>query len=129
MDSKESVRARELGKKLTIGPMRRGSVVERRMRCGQPGCACHSDPEAMHGPYVSLTKTVGGKTRTRYVDPAVIDVVRRQQETMRAFRAAVNDLMNACEEWADEDLAEAEGEDAKKNDNSRRRSRLRQKRS
>jgi hypothetical protein len=44
-----------------------GSVVVRRMRCGKPGCACKADPPALHGPYIQWTRTVQGKTVTRFL--------------------------------------------------------------
>ncbi|MDA8285771.1 MAG: hypothetical protein M0Z42_21270 [Actinomycetota bacterium] len=44
-----------------------GSVVARRMRCGKPGCACKHDPPSLHGPYIQWTRTVEGKTVTRYL--------------------------------------------------------------
>jgi len=44
-----------------------GSVIERHMRCGKPGCARKHDPPALHGPYIQWTRTVGGKTVTRYL--------------------------------------------------------------
>lgn len=44
-----------------------GSVVVRRMRCGKRGCACHDDPPSLHGPYIQWTRTVDGKTLTRYL--------------------------------------------------------------
>jgi hypothetical protein len=44
-----------------------GSVVVRRMRCGKPGCACKGDPPALHGPYIQWTRTVAGKTVTRFL--------------------------------------------------------------
>jgi hypothetical protein len=44
-----------------------GSVVVRHMRCGKPGCACGSDPPTLHGPYIQWTRTVAGKTVTRYL--------------------------------------------------------------
>src|SRR5207253_9399564 len=47
-------------------PMRRGSLCERRMKCGQGACACQHDPKAAHGPYFLLTQKVEGKTRSRY---------------------------------------------------------------
>src|SRR5438045_4257066 len=50
-------------------PMRRGSLCERRMKCGQGACACQHDPKAAHGPYFLLTQKVEGKTRSRYVSP------------------------------------------------------------
>ncbi len=44
-----------------------GSVVVRHMRCGKSGCACHHDPPTLHGPYIQWTRTLGGKTVTRYL--------------------------------------------------------------
>jgi hypothetical protein len=41
-------------------PMRRGSLSERYVKCGKPGCGCAEDPKARHGPYYSLTRAVGG---------------------------------------------------------------------
>jgi hypothetical protein len=45
-----------------------GSVILRHMRCGKPGCACNSDPPALHGPYIQWTRTLNGKTVTRYLN-------------------------------------------------------------
>ena len=44
-----------------------GSVVVRHMRCGKGGCACKADPPTLHGPYIQWTRTVDGKTVTRYL--------------------------------------------------------------
>lgn len=44
-----------------------GSVIRRLMRCGKPGCACKADPPALHGPYIQWTRTVNGKTVTRFL--------------------------------------------------------------
>ncbi len=44
-----------------------GSVIRRHMRCGKPNCACGNDPPSLHGPYIQWTRTVGGKTVTRYL--------------------------------------------------------------
>ncbi len=44
-------------------PMRRGSVSERYVKCSKPGCRCVTNPKARHGPYFSLTRGVGGRTR------------------------------------------------------------------
>jgi len=46
-----------------------GSVVVRHMRCGKRRCACKDDPPALHGPYIQWTRTVAGKTVTRYLSP------------------------------------------------------------
>lgn len=44
-----------------------GSVVVRQMRCGKAACACKADPPTLHGPYIQWTRTVDGKTVTRYL--------------------------------------------------------------
>lgn len=85
-------------------PIRRGSLYERRMKCGQAGCACQRNPKAAHGPYFTLTQKVDGKTRSRYIAPEQAPVVRRQIESGRQFRERVEAYWEACERWADEQL-------------------------
>src|SRR5579871_3519809 len=85
-------------------PVRRGSLYERRMKCGQVSCACQHDPQATHGPYFTLTQKVGGRTRSRYVSAEQVAVVRRQIEAGRQFRERVEAYWSASERWADEQL-------------------------
>ncbi len=85
--------------------MRRGSVNERRMKCGQTNCACQRDPQARHGPYFTLTQAAGGKTRSRYVAAGQVPLLRRQIEAGREFRQQVETYWEACEQWADAELA------------------------
>jgi len=40
----------------------KGTVLERRMKCGQPTCACHQDPSQRHGPYWEWTYKLQSKT-------------------------------------------------------------------
>ena len=44
-----------------------GSLVSRTTRCGKPGCRCQADPPMLHGPYLTWTRTVDGKTVTRKI--------------------------------------------------------------
>ncbi len=85
-------------------PLRRGSVNERRMKCGQPNCACQHDPGARHGPYYTLTQATGGKTRSRYVAAEQVPALRRQIEAGREFRQQVEAYWEVCEHWADAEL-------------------------
>lgn len=87
-------------------PMRRGSLSERTIKCSKPGCACAQDPKARHGPYFSLTHAVRGKTRSSYLTVEQADLVRRQIEAGHKFRGRVDALWEACEEWADSQLAD-----------------------
>ena len=40
----------------------KGTVLARRMKCGQPGCPCHTDPNKRHGPYWEWTYKATAKT-------------------------------------------------------------------
>jgi hypothetical protein len=85
--------------------MRRGSLSERFMRCNKPSCPCASDPKARHGPYFSLTRGVEGSTRSRLVPAEQAKVVRSQVEAGQQFRRHVEAYWQACEQWADAQLA------------------------
>ncbi len=95
-------------------PIRRGSLYERRMKCGQAACTCQHDPQAAHGPYFTLTQKVGGKTRSRYISPERAPVVRRQIASGRQFRERVEAYWDACERWADEQLEATSAAEAEK---------------
>lgn len=60
-----------------VGIVLRGSVTERFMPCGKPGCRCQATPPALHGPYFQWTTKVKGKTKT----------VRLTAEQAAAYRA------------------------------------------
>lgn len=100
-------------------PMRRGSLSERTIKCSKPSCACAQDPKARHGPYYSLTHAVGGKTHSRFLTAEQAEVVRQQIDAGREFRGRVDSLWEACEQWADTQLAEvsASSQDDKKKSN------------
>mgnify|MGYP007125706776 CR=1 FL=1 len=102
-------------------PMRRGSLSERTIKCSKPGCACAQDPKARHGPYYSLTHAMAGKTHSRFLTPEQAGLVRQQIDAGRQFRARVDDYWEACEEWADRQLADltASTEEAKKGGSKR----------
>ena len=89
-------------------PMRRGSLSVRYVKCNKPGCACAVDPEARHGPYTSVVRTIGGRTRSRLVPAAQADVLRQQIEAGQHFRKDVEAYWQACEQWADAELDSAE---------------------
>ena len=85
-------------------PMRRGSVSERSMKCNKPGCRCGEDPKARHGPHYSLTRGVGGETRSRYLSEPQAALAREQIGAGRQFRRKVEAFWQGCEEWADQEL-------------------------
>lgn len=88
--------------------MRRGSLSERYMKCGQKSCRCHDDTEARHGPYYSLTRGESGRTRSRYLSAEQAAVARQQVQAGQQFRDQVEGYWQACERWADAELEVAE---------------------
>lgn len=111
--------------------MRHGSVSERFVKCSKSNCACHSDANKRHGPYLSLTSAKKGKTKSRYLSPQQADLARRQIDAGRQFNRQVDAYWKLCEQWADEELdavPAGSGEAAKKGGSaraSRRKSRKR----
>lgn len=85
-------------------PMRRGSVSERLMKCGQSGCPCQQDPKARHGPYYSLTRPVAGRTQSRYLSAEQAEMAQQQIEEGHKFRDQLEQYWSACEQWADAQL-------------------------
>lgn len=69
-----------------------GSVVVRRIPCGKPDCACHSDPEARHGPYIQWTRSVGGRTITRFLTQEQLDRYRPWFDNARRLKDLVAKL-------------------------------------
>jgi len=93
-------------------PMRRGSLSERFVKCGKPGCPCATDPKARHGPYYSLTRAVRGRTQSRLVSSVQADMVRSQIEAGHEFRERVDQYWKICEQWADEQVEGRSGDTA-----------------
>ena len=71
-----------------------GSVVVRHMRCGKRRCACKADPPALHGPYIQWTRTVAGKTVTRYLSPEQLARYQPWFDNARQLRALATELEN-----------------------------------
>lgn len=114
-----------------LRPMRRGSLSERYVKCGKPGCACSQDPAARHGPYYSLTRTIEGQTQSQWVPAEQAERVRAQIAAGQEFRQQVDAAWAACEQWADAERAattEAGAEKRGSQRRSRRRSRPKSKR-
>lgn len=72
-----------------------GSVVVRHMRCGKDSCACKAEPPTLHGPYIQWTRTVDGRTVTRYLSEEQLtryqpwfDNARRLKEIIAKLESA-----------------------------------------
>ena len=76
-------------------PLMRGSIVERRRRCGQPNCACARDRRARHGGKV-LTVYLAGQTHVLHLRPEDEARVRQAISAYGRVWEIINGL-TACE--------------------------------
>jgi hypothetical protein len=69
-----------------------GSLVSRTTACGKAGCRCQGDPPVLHGPYLTWTRTVNGKTVTRKITEEQRVRFQAWFDNARKLRQLVSDL-------------------------------------
>lgn len=86
-----------------------GTINVAMNRCGKPNCACHQDPPKLHGPYITWTRKVSGKTVTRRLTPEQLERYkpwlendRRLRELTKQLQALSLQAAEQAEGWANE---------------------------
>lgn len=74
-----------------VGFICEGSLVQRWMPCGKPGCRC-ADRDQRHGPYWQLSWKEEGKTVSRRLSPQHAALYQEWIANRRRLEALVNDL-------------------------------------
>jgi len=69
-----------------------GSLTIRHLRCGKTACRCKADPPELHGPYISWTRKVQGKTVTRLLSPEQLERYRAGFDNARRVRELIAEL-------------------------------------
>jgi hypothetical protein len=69
-----------------------GTINTAMNRCGKPNCACHADPPRLHGPYITWTRKVNGKTVTRRLTREQLERYQPWFENNRRLRQLISDL-------------------------------------
>ena len=70
----------------------KGTVLKRRMKCGNKQCACHCDPAKRHGPYLECTYKVQNKTVNLKLYPEVAPLYRAAIQQLRKLRSLLGRL-------------------------------------
>ena len=92
-------RHRELTQQLAaIGPVLKGSVVQRYMPCGNPNCRCHADPPQLHGPYWQWSTAVNGKTLTRRLKPEQVPLYLEWTDNRKRLDAVLTEIYRLTRE-------------------------------
>jgi hypothetical protein len=69
-----------------------GSLVQRSTACGKTGCRCQGDPPELHGPYLTWTRAVAGKTVTRNITAEQQHRYQDWFDNARRLHQLVNEL-------------------------------------
>ena len=84
---------RKLTAKLSdIGFIWPGHIQRRYLTCGKPNCACHTDPQAKHGPYAYWTSKETGKTVSRLLRPQEADLLEQWIVNRRELEAVIRQM-------------------------------------
>jgi hypothetical protein len=70
----------------------KGTVLERRMKCGQPSCGCHENPAKRHGPYWEWTYKAQAKTVNVRLVPAAGPIYKAASQQYRKLKALLTQL-------------------------------------
>jgi hypothetical protein len=65
----------------------KGTLLKRRMKCGQKQCACHRDPAKRHGPYFTCTYKLHNKTVTVSLRRDVVPLYRAAIQQSRRLKS------------------------------------------
>ena len=70
----------------------KGTLLKRKMKCGNRQCACHRDPAKRHGPYFECTYKVQNKTVNLKLYPEVLPLYRAAIQQQRRLRSLLRQL-------------------------------------
>jgi hypothetical protein len=79
-----------------------GTINVAMNRCGKQNCACHQDPPKLHGPYITWTRKVSGKTITRRLTPEQLERYQPWFENDRKLRQLTKELQALSLQAAEE---------------------------
>ena len=70
----------------------KGTVLARRMKCGHPSCACHTDRTKRHGPYWEWTDKANTKTVNVRLNPAAGPLYKSASRQYRRLKSLLSRL-------------------------------------
>lgn len=88
-----------------LGPIRKGSIYQTRLRCSSVGCRCQSDPAARHGPYWLWTAKVEGKSKCRKLDAKALKLYRQQSKNFETLKKIICKMQAVTEDITECQLA------------------------
>ncbi len=72
--------------------MIQGSLSNVTRQCGQPSCACMTDPAYRHGPHLYLHFKADGKVHTVYIPPGSGEAMKDAHRAWLRFQALGSEI-------------------------------------
>jgi hypothetical protein len=69
-----------------------GSLSEVTRQCGDPSCACATDPARRHGPHLYLKFSADGKAYSVYIPPEEQEALRQAHDAWRRFNSIAEQM-------------------------------------
>ncbi len=98
--SYESAFKRLLSELGNIGYIWQGSLTRRMMTCGTKACACHTDENKRHGPYVYWSTKKAGRTVSRLLDADEAELLGEWIENRRELDRITREMVAISEKVA-----------------------------
>ena len=93
----EEQRARLFAQLAAVGDFRPGSINVTYRRCGKPNCACAREDHPGHGPRYLLTRSEGGKTRSRQLRGGEVEKAAAEVAAYRQFVSISEQIVEVSE--------------------------------
>ena len=79
-----------------------GSITTVYRKCGKSYCFCAKNEKAVHGPYSVWTRKVKGKTVTRNLTDAQVELCRECIQNMRRLEAIIDKMKELTVKYIEE---------------------------
>jgi len=73
----------------------KGTILARRMKCGQPSCVCHANRTKRHGPYWEWTYKAQTKTVNVRLSPAAGPIYKAASQQYRRLKSLLTRIEKA----------------------------------
>ena len=86
-----------------IGPIKKGTLSTRMMKCGKKNCRCHQDPKYRHGPYHWWTTKVKGHSKAVMVHEQMFETYRSFIENYRVLKSIIGKMEESSDTILEEE--------------------------
>ncbi len=85
-----------------IGPIKRGTLSKRMMKCGKKNCRCHQDPKYRHGPYYWWTTKVKGRSKAVSVSEEMFETYQNFMQNYRRLQSIIKKMEDISDKILEE---------------------------